>query len=205
MRGWSYTVRLGLATRLLALLCLAQTVGAIEAPDGGSLLQIGQRVRVDYDTTVTRHILLFIPYSEKKKISIFGELRSWDLDSLRVVSGSVTVRPHSVPITRVENVYVPDGQRRELLKGVYGGASVGLLIGFLVVSGHGTATDFDESSQDNSLAGLIVFGGSIVAGGIIGWFTKVDRWKRVEKHNWPLRLELSNQGGDFEIGLIYSF
>jgi len=206
MRGQNYTAGLKLATGLLALLFIAQPVRALEAPDSVSLLQIGQRIRVDYDTTVTKHLLYVIPWSSREKRKTTGSLVSWSSDTIVIASDQLDDRLRAFPEWSVRKLYISNGRRRATAEGIGYGAVIGFFPVFLRIFEHipGTA-EYDDVRRNRFRSPLIVWGGITLVGGIIGWFTKVDRWRELKKSDWPFQLELSNQIGDFGLNLTYSF
>lgn len=205
MRNWNFTARLRLVAELLALVCLTQSASASGASTVYPLLQIGQRVRVEYDTTVTKHLLYVIPWSSREIRKTTGPLVSWSSDTIVIASDQLDGQLRAFSEWRVRKLYMVDGRRRATAEGMGIGAAIIGLPMFIAVFGVPRHAESGGVRGNRFRTPLILLGGAALAGGIIGWFTKVDRWKQVEKRDWPFQLELSGKSGDFGVGLIFRF
>lgn len=146
----------------------------------------GQRVRVEYDTTVTKRILYVIPYSDHVVREAYGKLISWDSDSVVISVDYPKGDETTVTTSAVRKAYVGEGQRRFILEGMGLGAAGGFLLWLMAHMEVPPPTEETwASSNPGSLFAALV-GGSVVAGGILGWLTKVDRWREVDRNSWAV-------------------
>jgi hypothetical protein len=137
---------------------------------------VGQKVKVKFDTTVSKKEFLVIPYTDTEKREVFGELVFWDSDSLVVENFEYGFRK-TVLSDDLKGVYVNDGADRSWFTGGAVGAGIG---------------SFGSWSRNNPVRALFaIVGGCTITGAITGWFIKKDHWRKVEQNNSGVQLSTS--------------
>ena len=165
-------------------------------------LQPGQRIRIDYDTAVTKHFLYIFPYSLTEDRTITGELLSWDSNYMVISTNQPDSQNIKIVTSTVKKIYINDGQRRLWLDGLATGGLIGFFILYAGVPGDPENPEEERwVDQNPARAATLIIGGSALSGGIIGWFIKSERWREVDRKSWSIdpRLTLSNQGIGFKL------
>ncbi|MBD3332418.1 hypothetical protein GF356_06180 [candidate division GN15 bacterium] len=175
---------------LTITLAVATLAGAVDLNgDDSNSVAIGDRVRIDYDTTINKRILLLIPYSQTEGREVSGELVAYDTDSLTLASPLFESGVHRHEIANVTRMYVSVGKKRATWKGLKSGALVGASLGLLIgcapdAVGDTTLLFHDRAHPLEVIAVSTAIGAAI--GTLIGSFMTVDRWQEVDRRHWPV-------------------
>ncbi len=182
--------------RCLVAGCLLFTslllIQPVTAEDGLPAITEGNKVRIEYDTTVTKRLLLFIHYTENETRNFTGQLVSATRDSITVADPVSGHGFHQHATDDVKKLYVSSGKRRAAWRGVVIGAGTGAVLG--VLSAGPTAfsnngIEWNERRTPLEIAAILTVGGAVL-GGIIGSLFKQDRWQEVDRQHWPGQVQL---------------
>lgn len=169
---------------LTAILAVATPAGAVDLKGDDSVsVAIGDCVRIDFDTTISKRILLLIPYSQTEGREVTGRLIACDTDSLTLASSLFESGVHRYEIANVKRLYVSVGKKRATWRGLKSGALVGGGLGLLIgcapdAVGDTTLLFRDRAHPLEVVAVSTVVGAAI--GTLIGSLVKVDRWREVD-------------------------
>ncbi len=208
----TYRVEMALLNVLLSILWVifSSTISSADSMDisrpvepGNKFPAKGQRVRIDYDTTITKRILYAIPYSEKKTLKAFGNLISYSSDSIVIDSDEGATQKHSISVSSVRRVFIANGHIHATLEGMKIGALLGAIA--FAPTAHGSNTEPGTEYSNNWDNRLTVFAGSIVIGGVIGWLIKEERWKQVNKSAWLASFDVLISDRDVRLRMSYGF
>ncbi len=167
----------------------------------------GDRVRIDVDTTIHKKFLLFIPYSETEKREIIGQVVSITRDSISIIDDTWKAEVRHVLTSGVKRIYVSEGLKRNTVKGILNGAIFGgMLFGIVAMSPH-HPDNLEPVPDFYDRLKIVTVGtaGSALLGGIIGWFSKVDRWRKLEADEWRVNLDVGARKKNLAINISYFF
>lgn len=149
---------------------------------GEPVLVEGQRVKLQFDQRVRKHILFVIPYSDTDRFSRSGVVTALTDETVFLDNGTGS-DPVPIPLAGIRKVQVPDGKKRQTWVGMGGGALIGLMVTMLmaypadaedpVEDPYGPTEEFSGSDA------ALVFGICVATGTALGWLIKVDRWREV--------------------------
>ncbi len=168
-------------------------------------IKIGQRIKADYDTTVTDwNFIIKIKHKESKSIN--GQLLLIDSDSIVVREEWKDSTIKVILVSKLKNIYLPNGKRHATQEGVFGGFLLGLLLTDMAVRGDPIDPNNRGWAMENpGEAALAFMGGGMLIGGIIGSLFTATRWKKVDKKEWPIELKVTNSANRLDVGLTFNF
>ena len=185
----------------IVLLLLSFLVLSSSAFPKDQVLFPGQRVRVDYESTFRWFIFLTAKEVRKE----VGTLISLNADSVVISTNQPDSETKVISISTVKNIYYSDGKKRRWLKGMAIGSAVSLFF-LAMASGDPISEEEQGWAYRKPILFLGVFvGGPIAVGGIIGWFHNWDRWRKVDRREWPVDIEITRQQGSLQLGLSFRF
>lgn len=192
----------------LSILILLLNLSASLASDSDSLLA-GQVVRIDYDTSISKRFIYIIPYSHQENRKITGRIISWDSSLVIICIDSVNGETKEIYTTEIKNMYIRDGKKRAVFRGLTFGAYVGSITALMglwaIAAGNRDIEEQYWGQEHKVLAISLSFSVPVVIGGVIGWLSKIDRWSKVDKENWPINLSVNMSKDDLGARLTYSF
>jgi hypothetical protein len=137
----------------------------------------GQRVRVEIDTVITKHILFIIPYHETQKIKIAGDISFEAPDSVTLLADRQESYARRIANKEIKHIWISEGKRRATLDGALLGA--GSLAGWSFIFASAPDAGVDSWGDLAKVVGISAAAGAI-SGCIIGWFCEVDKWREVK-------------------------
>ena len=156
---------------------------------------VAQRVRVVFKARYTDHILYIIPLHYAVDSNASGTIVSWSSDSLILKPDSSNGSRKVIAASRVTKFYVADGRKCAVWSGMKWGTAVGLVVGlaFAVAPSENWRS---PSPSPRWEAGATITAIGTIIGGAIGLISKEDRWRVVQKAEWPISaaLALPNRG-----------
>lgn len=174
------------------LLLLTLTLPGVAAlgDEPASTVSIGNRIRITYDTTISKHFLLLIPYSETQGRDRSGVLTAATQDSLTLAHPYLEEGAQKFPVQGVKKLYVSLGKERAPWRGLWQGFKYGALFGLLFGAAPDAAYDGRSRYGPLERAAFITATGTVI-GGLIGYFFKRDKWREIERDQWLDDLELA--------------
>jgi len=152
-------------------------------------VEVGRRIKVDFDTTVTRDFLWIFRWNETERTSAAGWFLEQSDDSMTLKIDSESARTRNISIDLIHRVSRSVGQKRMTVTGLRNGALIGSI--FLLMAYGPTSssepppTEIDiEPNDRHPERGWIAFGATTLLGGVIGYFTRGDRWEKLDESEW---------------------
>lgn len=190
---------------LLLIPAIYSTPLADEAHSRPSL-KYGQRLKVVYDTTVTKHRLYIFPYKAKEKREIQGQFLAFQNDSIGVAAIGHKCNTQWVPLDSTRKIFIHSGRKRATENGFIGGFFIGAFFAIGIPAGDVDRNSIDANVQVWTLEdAAICLGSCVLIGTIIGWFCRADRWSEVARDDWPDKIQLGLMGSGNAVGLVYRF
>jgi hypothetical protein len=175
-------------------------------------LSPGRRIRIDYDTTVTKDFLLLFKYHEKELRSIRGDLISITGDSICIRDEISRYSRRRFAISDIRKLYISTGTKRATLNGLLWGGGLSSLLMALTLSGPEEKRYYEDTNRCptsldriNCERVVLFISTCTFLGGIIGYFTKIDDWQKIETEDLRLKLDFDLKNDQFQFGLAYSF
>lgn len=184
-------------TRLLTSLFLVTVVvlptsAAFAGEQSTDSLRLGQRIRVDYDTTLSEKILFLTICRHTELTHASGRLLAGSDDLLILETDHPESDTITFPREQVRRLHVNMGKRRPIADATLIGALFGFTFWGLSFLGD-PATEYDDEGNiivrqdDRGGSAWALIGGGALIGAMIGSFMKVDVWREVEKEDWPVQ------------------
>lgn len=162
----------------------------------------GDRVRLDIDTVKSENIFLFFSIKVPERTKVIGELVDMNDTSIYIADQSFPAEVRHFRLNKVKSLYKSVGTKRSTLMGMFCGVNIGLLGAMVSTMAHPEPEEFDgeivvrERNPNKVL--LTTVGFCTVAGGVIGWFVKADKWEKIHKDKPKAKIDigfLDNQAG----------
>ncbi len=167
---------------------------------------VGQKIRIDIDTTQSDKLLYVIPFEYNVVKKVYGKLKYWDTDSVVVEIDSKEIQTKTIKSTSIKSIYMLNGHRRKVLSGAAIGAGSGLILLVLTTMGDSFDPDKEKLIEKDPLhASAIFIGGGAVIGGVIGSFSKAERWRKLINGEMPVELGLGKSQKCLQIRFSYRF
>jgi hypothetical protein len=174
----------------------------LNSADAGAISP-GDRVKIDFETTIQEEFL-FIRYSVTEIKVYTGQLVSVTGDTISIIDDTRKAEVRYLLTNRIKNVYIGEGIKRNTVKGILDGAFFGVcLFGFLA-SGIWDPPDPDPLYSRLKLV-TVGTAGSALLGGVFGWFTKVDRWRKLNSDEWRVNIDVGMREKSLSINISCSF
>ena len=144
-----------------------------------SLPSQGQRARIVYQCTLVQHRVTECRENRPHRMDT-GQVQSVDPDTLRLQLARDDIQL-AIPTESIVQVWVADGRKRNLWKGVKFGVLGGALLGGIV--GATQEICFDTCVSAAPVGFLLGVPVGAVVGGIIGSQSESDRWRALPGHS----------------------
>ncbi len=180
-------------------------------PDSVMAPPLGQRVKVEFKTPMTKHFALVIPYRGNKSRVATGQLLAMNADSVSLALDYPTNQQTTIPMSTVRKVSLQQGHRRLILEGAGVGGFLGLITLGAAVMGDGFQANPDFVRKEPWVkrepitALCVIVGAGAALGAATGWFIKIDRWQELPRDKWTFGLQLKPQNGRGVLALTLKF
>jgi len=202
------------AWRVFSVLVIIASLSSVADAADASFVKPGERVKIEHRKSRSFLYKVFVEslLGESSKSIYKGNLVRWDADSVVMVLGNHGTERKAVPASEVRKVHRSLGKRSAFWDGLLVGAGTGVLLaaGTYWIEGAGHPDDLPppgtiqvKHTHPEYIAIPLAIG-SVVVGGVIGHFTKVDRWERVE-YDPKVGVDLTFEDDRIGLRLCYSF
>jgi len=190
---------------LLFLLILFTLVFKATNASESHHLKIGQKIRIDVDTTKYDRFLIFIKIPKHENRKIIGHFVSETPDSISLVTDNDTERIN-VSKDLIKNMYIRSGDKRELVNGLLIGAGFGTLFTAIAARGHSWDEENNIVTTNNpkKTSALLISSG-LLLGGTIGWFVKSDKWSKIDKDKLSINFNLKIKNETMQVVCSLNF
>ncbi len=173
-------------------------------------LKMGQRVKINCDTTIAENKLIDFDRYFKQTTTKFGLFKSQSNDSIFIQPDYSKSDFIGIPKERINTVCI-GSTRRNTIKGLVYGTGIGAAFSVFAMYGAAAGYPDDENEHPDErgnialrVGAMCIVGGAVI-GTFVGWVAEEKTWRRIEKSQWAVNLDANFQKEKIQLEVSFSY